>query len=116
MKTSFRNLFVLALGAVLSVRSSAPPLVHLGAVPLSLGGLSSWGRLTLILILLVLSAALFGLAHLNLIDAIPLACVGLILAGVYYTTRNAYASMLTHGLFNAFSVVGLLLSPHILKG
>ena len=64
----------------------------------------------------IFSAALFGLAHLNVIDAIPLACVGLILAGVYYITRNAYASMLTHALFNAFSVVGLLLSPHILKG
>jgi energy-coupling factor transport system ATP-binding protein len=53
-------LFVLALGAVLSVRSSAPPLVHLGSLPLSLGGLSTWGRLTMILILLVLSAALIG--------------------------------------------------------
>lgn len=64
----------------------------------------------------IVSAVLFGLAHGNLIDAMPLACVGLVLAGVYYNTRNAYASMLTHALFNAFSVVGLLLSPHILKG
>lgn len=62
------------------------------------------------------SAVLFGLAHGNLIDAMPLACVGLILAGVYYVTRNAYASMLTHALFNAFSVVGLLLAPHVLNG
>jgi energy-coupling factor transporter ATP-binding protein EcfA2/energy-coupling factor transporter transmembrane protein EcfT len=53
-------LFALALGAVFSVRSSAPPLVHLGPVALSLGGLSSWGRVTLLLILLVLSAALVG--------------------------------------------------------
>jgi energy-coupling factor transporter ATP-binding protein EcfA2/energy-coupling factor transporter transmembrane protein EcfT len=53
-------LAVLALGAVFSVRSSAPPLVHLGPLALSLGGLSSWGRVTLLLILLVLSAALIG--------------------------------------------------------
>lgn len=64
----------------------------------------------------IASAVLFGLAHGNLIDAMPLACVGLVLAGVYYTTRNAYASMLTHALFNAVTVVGLLLAPHILKG
>ncbi len=53
-------LLALALGAVVSLRSSAPPLVHLGSVALSLGGLGSWGRLTLLLILLVLGAALVG--------------------------------------------------------
>ncbi len=53
-------LLALALGAAVSLRSNAPPLMHLGSVALSLGGLSAWGRLTLLLILLVLSAALIG--------------------------------------------------------
>jgi energy-coupling factor transport system ATP-binding protein len=53
-------LVVLALGAVVSVRSTATPLVHLGPLALSLGGLSSWGRVTLLLVLLVLSASLIG--------------------------------------------------------
>jgi energy-coupling factor transporter transmembrane protein EcfT len=51
---------VLALGALVSLRSTATPLVHLGALPLSLGGLGTWGRVTLLLILLVLGAALIG--------------------------------------------------------
>jgi energy-coupling factor transport system ATP-binding protein len=53
-------LLVLALGAVVSLRSTAPPLAHLGPLSLSLGGLSSWGRVTSLLILVVLSAAVVG--------------------------------------------------------
>jgi energy-coupling factor transporter ATP-binding protein EcfA2/energy-coupling factor transporter transmembrane protein EcfT len=53
-------LLVLALGAVVSLRSTAPPLAHLGPLSLSLGGLSSWGRVTSLLILLVFSAAVVG--------------------------------------------------------
>jgi energy-coupling factor transporter transmembrane protein EcfT len=53
-------LAALTFGAVVSLRSTATPLVHLGSLPLSLGGLSSWGRVTLLLIVLVLSAAVIG--------------------------------------------------------
>jgi membrane protease YdiL (CAAX protease family) len=59
------------------------------------------------------SGILFGLAHGSLLDAIPLACVGMVFCGVYYVTRNAFASMISHGLFNALSLVALLFLPQI---
>ena len=64
----------------------------------------------------IASSVLFGLAHGSLTDAIPLACVGIVFALVYYHTRNAYASMISHALFNAFSIVGLLLAPKLAGG
>ena len=33
------------------------------------------------------------------------------LCAVYYRTRNAFASMISHALFNAFSIVALLVAP-----
>jgi hypothetical protein len=64
----------------------------------------------------VASALLFGLAHGNPIDAIPLASFGVVLSLIYYHTRNAYASMISHALFNAFSIAGLLLAPKLVGG
>jgi membrane protease YdiL (CAAX protease family) len=64
----------------------------------------------------IASSVLFGLAHGSLTDAIPLACVGIVFALVYYRTRNAYASMISHALFNAFSIVGLLFAPKLAGG
>ncbi len=68
----------------------------------------------------ILSGLLFGLAHLSKFDAmslafnaLPLACVGMIFCGVYYLSRNAYASMIAHGLFNALSLVALLVAPNL---
>jgi energy-coupling factor transporter transmembrane protein EcfT len=51
---------MLAISAVLSVRSTAPPIVHFATQDLSLGGLEEWARLTLLTALLVLSAGLVG--------------------------------------------------------
>jgi membrane protease YdiL (CAAX protease family) len=40
-----------------------------------------------------------------------LALGGIVLCAVYYRTRNIFASMLSHALFNALSIVALLLMP-----
>ncbi len=51
----------------------------------------------------MLSGVLFGIAHGDLYAALPLALGGIVLCAVYYRTRNAFASMISHALFNAFS-------------
>jgi uncharacterized protein len=61
----------------------------------------------------VVSAALFGFAHADLYEALPLALGGVVLCWVYYRTRNAYASMISHALFNAISIVALLTVPSL---
>ena len=49
----------------------------------------------------VLSGVLFGIAHGDFYAALPLALGGIVLCAVYYRTRNAFASMISHALFNA---------------
>ncbi len=61
----------------------------------------------------VLSSILFGIAHGDLYAAVPLALGSVILCAVYYRSRNAYASMISHALFNAVSIVALLLFPKV---
>jgi energy-coupling factor transporter transmembrane protein EcfT len=51
---------VLLIGGGTSVLGNAEPIVHLGPVPLSLGALADWIRLTLVGAVLVLSGALVG--------------------------------------------------------
>lgn len=58
-----------------------------------------------------LSSVLFGLAHGDLYAALPLALGGVVLCFVYYRSRNAFASMISHALFNAFTIVALLTVP-----
>jgi membrane protease YdiL (CAAX protease family) len=56
----------------------------------------------------VLSAVVFGLAHLQSGNAgaiAPLVSGGIVLAAVYYRTGSLAASMTTHAAFNAFTVV-----------
>lgn len=59
----------------------------------------------------ILSGVLFGMAHGDVYAALPLALGGVILCYVYYRTRNAWASMITHCLFNALSIAALLFAP-----
>jgi len=70
----------------------------------------------------IVSSILFGLAHITgaltlgaLSTIIPLMLGGVILASVYYTTRNAYASMITHAVFNTVSLLGLFFAPNLVK-
>jgi membrane protease YdiL (CAAX protease family) len=61
----------------------------------------------------IVSSALFGMAHGDVYFAVPLALGGFVLCGVYYFTRNAFASMISHSFFNALTVATLLLERHI---
>ncbi len=61
----------------------------------------------------VLSGVLFGIAHGDLFAAVPLALGGIILCAVYYRTRNAFAPMISHALFNALSIGALLFAPQL---
>jgi membrane protease YdiL (CAAX protease family) len=63
----------------------------------------------------VLSGALFGCAHGDLYAAVPLALGGMVLCGLYYRARNAFASMIAHGLFNGFTIAALLLAPQLTR-
>jgi membrane protease YdiL (CAAX protease family) len=63
----------------------------------------------------IVSGLLFGLAHGDVIAALPLALGGIILCAVYYRTRNAFASMISHAFFNALSIVALLVAPHAMQ-
>lgn len=61
----------------------------------------------------VVSSICFALAHGDLLAALPLALAGLVLCFVYYRTRNAFASMITHGLFNALTFAVLIFFPKL---
>lgn len=59
------------------------------------------------------SSLLFGLAHGDPINALPLAMVGFVLCTIYYLSRNAWASMITHGCFNLTTLVALHYFPQM---
>ena len=63
----------------------------------------------------IVSGVLFGVAHGDLFALVPLAAGGMILCYVYYRTRNAFASMISHALFNSFSIAALLFFPQVSK-
>jgi uncharacterized protein len=63
----------------------------------------------------ILSGVLFGIAHGDLIAALPLALGGMVLCYVYYRTQNAFASMISHGIFNGISIAALVLTTHVTK-
>ena len=64
----------------------------------------------------IASSILFGLAHGDPYNALPLALVGMVLCGVYYLTRNVVASMIAHGAFNLLTVIALLFFPKLAGG
>jgi hypothetical protein len=61
----------------------------------------------------IVSGLLFGAAHADPFVLVPLALGGMILCGVYYRTRCAYASMITHALFNGTTIFALLFAPQL---
>jgi energy-coupling factor transporter transmembrane protein EcfT len=52
--------FALLIGAGLNLWSGIHPLVHVGPIDLSLGGLEEWTRFTVLAVVLVVSGALIG--------------------------------------------------------
>jgi uncharacterized protein len=63
----------------------------------------------------IVSGLCFGVAHGDPIAAVPLALGGIVLAFVYYRTGNAFASMITHGLFNSYTILTLVFAPALAK-
>ena len=63
----------------------------------------------------LISGLCFGAAHGDPIAALPLALGGMVLAFVYYRTGNAFASMITHGLFNSYTILALIFVPQLAK-
>ncbi|MGH7737480.1 MAG: lysostaphin resistance A-like protein [Candidatus Tyrphobacter sp.] len=61
----------------------------------------------------IFSGILFGAAHADAYAFVPLALGGIVLCGVYYTSRNAFASMITHGLFNLLSTALIYFAPKL---
>lgn len=61
----------------------------------------------------IISGLLFGAAHADPVVLAPLALGGIVLCGVYYRTRNAFCSMITHGCFNALTVLALIYAPNL---
>lgn len=61
----------------------------------------------------LLSGVLFGVAHADAFALVPLALGGMVLCWVYYRTRNAWASMISHALFNALSIAAFLFAPNL---
>lgn len=59
----------------------------------------------------VVSAAVFGIAHLQLDVFVPLFALGLALAWVYKRTGSLWTSIALHALFNGLSVLGWWLLP-----
>lgn len=69
----------------------------------------------------IVSGALFGAVHVVTGDAdrvsgALLALGGMVLCWVYYRSRNAYTSMISHGLFNALSTAAIFFYPKIAGG
>jgi membrane protease YdiL (CAAX protease family) len=63
----------------------------------------------------IVSGVCFGAAHWDKYAFVPLILGGIILCAVYARTRNAWMSMITHGVFNAVSVVALYFAPQLTK-
>lgn len=59
----------------------------------------------------VVSAAVFGIAHLQLDVFVPLFALGFVLAWVYKRTGSLWTSIALHALFNGLSVLGWWLLP-----
>ncbi len=75
--------------------------------------LNALTRYVSIPISIVASGLVFGLVHSQSLPqllsvGVPLAIGGMVLAGVYLTTRNYWSSFITHGLFNAITTIAVL--------
>ena len=63
----------------------------------------------------IVSGIFFGAAHGDKYAFVPLIFGGIVLCGVYARTKNAWMSMITHGLFNAVTVIALYVTPQLAK-
>ena len=70
----------------------------------------------------IVSGLLFGLAHMqgaplvqNIELVVPLGLGGIVLCAVYAKSGNAYAPIITHGIFNAVTLSVLFFAPQLAK-
>jgi membrane protease YdiL (CAAX protease family) len=61
----------------------------------------------------VVSSIAFGAVHGDPYAFVPLALGGMLLCYLYYRTRNAFTSMIAHGLFNAVTLLALVFTPNL---
>ena len=61
----------------------------------------------------VASGLCFGLAHWDKYAFLPLALGGMLLCYVYYRSGNAFASMISHGIFNAVTLLAIVFAPKL---
>lgn len=57
----------------------------------------------------IIDGALFGLAHMQLDVALPLAVCGMVLAATYYRTGSMWANIIAHSGFNGITTAVLLI-------
>jgi len=63
---------------------------------------------------LIFSSLVFAWVHYNLLSFLPLVLVGLLLARSYEKTGHILTPIVFHGLFNANSIILLLMSPNLI--
>jgi uncharacterized protein len=61
----------------------------------------------------ILSGLLFGAVHGDKFAFLPLALGGVLLCWLYYRTGNAFTSMISHGLFNAVTLLAIVFAPKL---
>lgn len=63
----------------------------------------------------IVSGICFGAVHGDVFAFAPLALGGMLLCYVYYRSGNAFASMISHGLFNAVTIAALVFAPQVAR-
>ena len=61
----------------------------------------------------IVSGICFGAVHGDAYAFLPLALGGMVLCYVYYRSGNAFSSMISHGLFNAVTLVAIVFFPKL---
>lgn len=106
MRSNVRLVLIFAVFAVILQPIAEETIFRVFIFNLGLRYFGFWGGA-------ILSGVLFGAAHLDALEFLPLALGGVVLCAVYYRSRNAYASMIAHGLFNAVSTALIYFAPKL---
>jgi uncharacterized protein len=61
----------------------------------------------------IVSGICFGLVHGDPYAFVPLALGGVLLCYVYYRSGNAFASMISHGIFNTVTLLAIVFAPKL---
>ena len=67
------------------------------------------------LLAMVISGALFGIAHFEKWSFLPIFAIGFGLAWVYYNTRSLWVNIVSHATINSISLVAAYLFPQLIK-